>query len=188
MLSKHSIRKSLLRHRQAILPQHLNRKSLEIVHNLRQCEWFQSAQTIFAYRSFRQEISLQTLYENTSHHRWGFPRCVEREMIWHHWTGQPASDFAIGAYGIEEPQVSWPTLRTADLILVPMVACDRRGFRLGYGGGYYDRFLSASDRASTRTIGIVLDDFVLDQLPTDEWDQQLDAICTESGCFEISEI
>jgi 5-formyltetrahydrofolate cyclo-ligase len=106
-------------------------------------------------------------------------------MVWHEWQGQGAEEFAIGSYGIEEPQTFWPELRDPDLILVPTVACDRRGFRLGYGGGYYDRML-ANLSLKTRTIGIGLEQFLLDQLPIDDWDIPLDAICTESGLFYLA--
>jgi len=89
----------------------------------------------------------------------------------------------MGAYGIWEPDANAPILEPAevDLILVPSVACDRHGYRLGYGGGYYDRLLSSSEWASQLTIGIVFEFAFLPQLPSDIWDQPLSGVCTEMG-------
>jgi 5-formyltetrahydrofolate cyclo-ligase len=60
--------------------------------------------------------------------------------------------------------------------LIPAVACDRRGYRLGYGGGFYDRWLPNSTGTKT---GIIFDQFHLDTLPHDSWDLTLDVIITE---------
>lgn len=67
-----------------------------------------------------------------------------------------------------------------DLILVPAVACDARGYRLGYGGGFYDRLLSSADWKSKPTIGIVFEYAYVSQLPVDPWDKPLNSICTEN--------
>ena len=183
--SKKALRRSLLIQRQQIPSAQRAAKSTKIVQHLRQSPWFQASKTVFAYRHFRQEVSLSALYHQAlqSHH-WGFPRCVGQAMIWHQWTGQTAEEFSLSTYGIEEPAMSWPILKQPDLILLPTVACDRRGYRLGYGGGYYDRML-AELAPQTRTIGIVFDPFLIDEIPIDPWDYPLNAICTESGLFQI---
>jgi 5-formyltetrahydrofolate cyclo-ligase len=82
-----------------------------------------------------------------------------------------------------EPLPNSPTLQPVevDLILVPAVACDYQGYRLGYGGGYYDRLLSSPEWASKPTIGVLFDFAYLPQLPTDTWDIQLHGVCTETG-------
>ena len=69
----------------------------------------------------------------------GIPRCVGKELSWHIW--QPGDALHTGAYGILEPLPDAPKIdRSAvDLMLVPAVGCDVRGYRLGYGGGYYNR-------------------------------------------------
>ncbi|MEM9137491.1 MAG: 5-formyltetrahydrofolate cyclo-ligase [Cyanobacteria bacterium P01_F01_bin.42] len=181
---KLALRKELLSRRRAIPPEQLEQKSEAIAQHIYASQWFQSALVVFAYRSFRQEASLQWLYDQAIAHVWGLPRCVGKELVWHQW--QRDSEFAAGRYGIEEPQSWWPALEQADLILVPTVACDRSGYRLGYGGGYYDRMLANIDPSSTRTIGVVLEAFMLDALPVDPWDQPLDAVCSESGLQDLT--
>lgn len=141
---------------------------------------FQQAKTILAYFSFRQEPDLSSLFTQTKY-RWGFPRCVGQSLVWHHWT--PKDSLQISAYGIHEPLPDAPTIdpATVDLILVPSVACDRQGYRLGYGGGYYDRLLSSPEWCNKSTIGVIFDFAYLPQLPTQPWDQPLHAVYTESG-------
>lgn len=62
------------------------------------------------------------------------------------------------------------------LIVVPALAFDREGYRLGYGGGYYDRMLSVARCAS---VGLAFHDLLLDRLPHDTWDRPVAAIYTE---------
>ncbi|MEG4350831.1 5-formyltetrahydrofolate cyclo-ligase [Microcoleus sp. LAD1_D3] len=113
--------------------------------------------------------------------KWGFPRCVGKELSWHIW--QPGDALHTGAYGIVEPLPDAPKIdySEVDLMLVPSVGCDVRGYRLGYGGGYYDRMFSVAEWESKITIGIIFEFALLAQLPVDSWDKPLRGICTESG-------
>jgi 5-formyltetrahydrofolate cyclo-ligase len=70
-----------------------------------------------------------------------------------------------------------------DLLLVPMLAFDRRGYRLGYGGGYYDRTLAA--RPGIRTIGCAYAALEVPELPTDPNDRTLEVIVTEREIIPI---
>jgi 5-formyltetrahydrofolate cyclo-ligase len=177
--SKQQIRRQLLQQRQALSPEDWQERSDRICEHLRQTVWFQQAHIIFAYLSFRQEPTLQSLFDD--HHQWGLPRCFGLELVWHHWRPTVPDQLQQGRYGITEPKADVPilSLAAADLILVPAVACNAQGYRLGYGGGYYDRFLSQG--AEMKTIGVVFRDADLQTLPIDPWDQPLQAVCTETG-------
>ena len=87
-----------------------------------------------------------------------------------------------GAFGIREPLAHWQRA-TPDILLVPLLAYDDRGYRLGYGGGYYDRTLAALPGA--RAIGIAYEGQRMDFLPHDAHDCHLDAILTENGLTEF---
>ena len=85
-------------------------------------------------------------------------------------------------FGIPEPPPDAPALSPAELaapdtlLIVPALAFDREGFRLGYGGGYYDRVLA---RAACPSVGLAFHSLLLPQLPREPWDKSVRAVCTE---------
>lgn len=87
-------------------------------------------------------------------------------------------------HGIAEPsgRAAQRSVRRMDLILLPLLAFDARGFRLGSGGGYYDRAL-AQDRAHgrPRRVGYAYALQQIDAVPAEPWDVRLHAVVTESG-------
>ncbi len=66
-----------------------------------------------------------------------------------------------------------------DLSIIPGVCFDRRGYRLGFGGGYYDRLLSTEGMGDTLTIGLGYTFQLVDELPIEPWDMAVDVVCTE---------
>jgi 5-formyltetrahydrofolate cyclo-ligase len=177
--SKAELRRNLIKTRQSMSVGEWKEKSDRICTQLQSSTLFTQARTILAYFSFRQEPDLSPLFTNTKHF-WGFPRCVSQSLCWHIWT--VADSLNINQYGISEPSSQAPIIhpQDVDLILVPSVACDYRGYRLGYGGGYYDHLLNSPEWSKKATIGIVFDFAYLPQLPTDSWDLPLQAVCTET--------
>ncbi|NJR39580.1 MAG: 5-formyltetrahydrofolate cyclo-ligase [Leptolyngbyaceae cyanobacterium CSU_1_4] len=185
-MSKTELRRSLLKARGALAPEVWRTQSDRLCAHLQNTPPFIQAQTILAYTSFRQEPDLSPLILGDGSKRWGLPRCLGKSLAWHAWS--PASrPLQAGAYGILEPHADEPILdlEAVDLILVPTVAADRQGYRLGYGGGFYDRLLSNPDWAAKPTIGILFDFALLPHLPLDPWDCPLHAVCTEAGLFWI---
>lgn len=88
-----------------------------------------------------------------------------------------------GAYGIREPSVVKTADETdIDVILVPGLAFDKSGARMGFGKGYYDRLL---DRSSAVKIGLCYDFQLLDKIPTMPHDIPMDYIITEKEILEI---
>lgn len=181
-MEKAQLRRSLLKTRQSLSIEEWQQKSDRICSHLQSSTVFTQAKTILAYFSFRQEPNLSPLF-TTNNHCWGFPRCVGDTLYWHIVETGSFASLQTGAYGILEPLPDAPILQpdTVDLILVPAVACDYQGYRLGYGGGYYDRLLSLPEWASKPTIGVVFEFAYLPHLPTDTWDIQLHGVCTEKG-------
>jgi 5-formyltetrahydrofolate cyclo-ligase len=186
--SKQQLRDRFLHQRRSLSIDRWQTQSDLLCDRLTQCPQFIAAQTILAYQSCRQEPSLNYLFDRTNK-QWGLPRCVvsgaalaeTRELVWHCW--QPSETLAIGSYGIHEPDPAAPLLLPGDidLILVPAVAIDRHGYRLGYGGGYYDRLRADPLWRKIPTIGIVFDFAYVDRLPIESWDLPIDAVCTELG-------
>ncbi|WNN92050.1 5-formyltetrahydrofolate cyclo-ligase [Gloeocapsopsis dulcis] len=177
--NKIELRRLLLHKRQSMSLKEWQEKSYLISFHLQASLLFTQAKTILTYFSFRQEPELSALF--TAKKSWGFPRCIDQSLNWHLW--QPGNDTQLGSYGILEPHPCAPLIKAneVDLILVPTVACDVRGYRLGYGGGFYDRLLSSVEWNSKPTIGIVFDFAYLPQLPIENWDIPLNGVCTETG-------
>ena len=95
--------------------------------------------------------------------------------------------WAQGAYGIPEPpRLPGRPPRTDgfDLVLVPGVAFDRMGRRLGQGLGYYDRFLARLPGDVLR-VGLAYSDQVVEEVPVDDWDVTLHALATEEGVIRF---
>ncbi len=181
--AKADLRRRLIRARQSIPPQLWQQKCDRICAHLLAWHYFRQCRVILAYTSFRQEPDLSPLTQHHAH--WGLPRCVSKQMQWHYWSPQSKWPLRKGAYGITEPHPKSPLVDLAmvDLMLVPAVACDVRGYRLGYGGGYYDRLFSQPQWQQVPAIGIVFEYARLPSLPKDVWDRPMTGICSESGLF-----
>ncbi len=99
---------------------------------------------------------------------------------WH-----PAARLGRNFFGIEEPDEGEVVLpQDLDLVLLPLVAWDECGHRLGMGAGYYDRALAAvADRSCPLRVGIAYEVQKVPQLPADPWDVRLHQVITENGRF-----
>lgn len=139
------------------------------------------ARTILSYWSFGAELATQPLFEHwrAAGRTVALPR-VDRatgEIAIHRVAGH--EELVRGQWGIAEPRIDCASIALADidLVLVPGVAFDRAGHRLGYGKGYYDRLLSK--RAShTLAFAISFDEQVVEQVPVTEYDQKIDQLVT----------
>jgi 5-formyltetrahydrofolate cyclo-ligase len=108
-------------------------------------------------------------------------------MLMRHW--DPDRPLVRNRYGIEEPDSSSERAENLDLLLIPLVGWSVSGYRLGMGGGYFDRML-ASFPARCWRVGVAYDcqrDDALDLLRED-WDEDLDAVLTESGLWSAGAI
>lgn len=96
---------------------------------------------------------------------------------------RPGHPLVPGAFRVMEPMGDAPLVQP-DIVLVPLLAFDRAGYRLGYGGGFYDRTLEVlRAEAPTLAVGIGYAGQGVDKLPIDAYDQRLDWIVTEQGAW-----
>ncbi len=184
---KENLRRALLQARQKMPSRILAEKSASICQHLRDWSVFEQSRLTLAYCSLRREPDLTPLLQQQSPRQkvWGLPRCEGNALMWHRWFPTSPWQLSPGTYGIMEPDANSPLIEPSQvaLILVPCVACDINGYRLGYGGGFYDRMLSDAQWANIPTIGIVFEYARLPQVPRESWDIPLHGICTKSGLF-----
>jgi 5-formyltetrahydrofolate cyclo-ligase len=107
-------------------------------------------------------------------------------MLELHAITDPVRDIGTGFRDIPEPLPACPRISrdAIDFVLVPGVAFDRRGRRLGYGGGYYDRLLPLLSPRAARVVG-AFDLQLVDRVPAAAHDIAVDAIVTESRAFTV---
>ncbi len=100
------------------------------------------------------------------------------------WT--PESELVEGAMGIPTSPADAPVV-VPDLLLVPMMAFDEEGFRLGYGGGFYDRTLAhlRNRNRATLAVGVCFSGLQVDRVPHDEHDARLDWVVTERAAWKV---
>lgn len=109
------------------------------------------------------------------------PRVVaaENPLVFHQWAMD--DPLVKGPYQVQEPANDAPVVEP-DVVLVPLLAYDREGFRLGYGGGYYDRTLDGlRRRKGIYAIGVAYEQQLVNAVPRDQYDQRLDMIVTPEG-------
>ncbi len=137
--------------------------------------------TVLTYLAFRNEPDLSSLFGLLPHVQWVVPRIEEGQLALHPYD---PTRLVRHRFGMLEPAADLPPVDplTLDLVLVPGVAFDRRGGRLGFGGGYYDRFLLTTPALR---VGVTYDECLADALPCDEHDQRMDWIVTPGGLFAI---
>ena len=114
--------------------------------------------------------------------RLALPRChTESSTMTFHLVSS-LEDTELGSFGIREPSADKPILTdfSRALCLVPALCFDRRGHRIGYGKGYYDRFLADYNGAS---VGIAYEELLFDRLPCEPTDKAIPMIITEGGIF-----
>jgi len=179
---KEELRQQLLDQRKAISEVEFKRASQQIIQRLRQQTEFEQAKTIHCYVSMndRREVDTHAFLKEMIEE--------EKNVV------VPVTNFQDGTlthvalpsfdvleankWGVPEPnggrEVSPQKL---ELVIVPMVAGDERGNRIGYGEGFYDRFLSQVDCPK---IGLIFEQNVIDQLPVEDFDVRLDKIITEA--------
>ncbi len=141
---------------------------------------FNSATIVAAYAPMKDEIStLPALSrEIWSHFRLTFPYFVDRDSRMTFRAGEPVEP---GPWGILQPAPDAPIL-SPDLILMPLVAIDGAGNRIGMGKGHYDRAMPGLRDAGARLIGCGWDFLRIDQaLTPDEWDIPLDGFASPDG-------
>lgn len=183
--SKADIRRELVYRRRALSPEQVRDLSRGIIDRLLTLAVWSAARRVLLYLPINNEVDtgplLRMIWERGKTAM--LPCCRPNEPgVMDFFEVRHEGQLKPGYCSIPEPDRSCCTLVQPcipDLAVIPGVGFDRSGYRLGYGGGYYDRFLA--DRVSGQTLvaGLGYDLQIVDALPRDPWDMPMDLIITE---------
>ena len=186
---KKQFRASALRVRDALAETDRREKSLLIMDRLSGMPVVQEARSWFVYVSFSSEVGTHGLIRNLL--AAGKYVCVpavdmSSKVMTPSRIASLEHDLAPGCFGILEPAPGClhpVEIKTIDVVIVPGAAFFEDGFRIGYGGGYYDRFLK---NCPAVTIGLAFDMQVVEQVPHDaRWDVPLDYVVTDNALYNL---
>ena len=143
MADKNALRSAVRQQKRAMTPEDIRRRSDQLGSMLRATDVYQQARTVYGYLPFNQEVRLIPILEQAMAEgkKIAVPKILGGEMVFVYL--EDLARIRPGQGGVPEPIADGPlaTDETA-LVLMPGLVFDESGNRIGYGGGYYDRFLS----------------------------------------------
>jgi len=159
--------------------------SQQIHQKLKRIQEFSSAKTIGSYYPIGSEVLTQDIMQEalSEGKEIYLPKVVENDLIFK--KIEDLRNLEKGNFDIMEPKDNCPVSEKLDVILVPTVAVSRNGFRLGYGYGYYDRFLTQKNLV---TIALTFAKQIVKSIPHSDNDIKIDWIVTEDEFFNTSKI
>ncbi len=165
-------------------PQMVNLNSELIFNRLAPLDFYKNAQCVMLYLSFRNEVDTSNIISNLflQNKRVFIPVTVPTsKTLLISELKDFEKDLEIGTFGVLEPKKE--ALRPIsseliDLVIVPGVAFDERGYRIGYGAGYYDRFLP-NLKDTVPTVALAFEVQMIDHVENDEYDFPVQYIITE---------
>lgn len=184
------LRQQTLALRNELDPALRREKSEQIAASLLTLPEIRQASTLFVYVNFRSEVEtlpvIKRFLENNKQVTVPVTMVAEKKLLAVRIT-QPDQDLKPGYCGIPEPAPQlWKTRSTnpasIDVVIVPGSVFDKRGGRLGYGGGYYDRFLSLNAPQAIR-IALAYELQLVDRIHLEPHDQPMDRIITEDKIY-----
>ena len=183
---KKEFRKTAREKRKAILNRDISDK--KIAEKLFALDEFKMAKTILIYASIEDEIRTDDIINCAleSGKNVAVPLCSDEKGNMDFYLIDSLSELETGMFGVREPNAD-NCDKLSDfsdsIIIVPGLSFDKFGKRIGYGKGYYDRFLS---RYSSFAIGLCYDEMIACQLPADEYDKSVDLIITQSDVIKCN--
>ena len=190
--NKEKLRKKWMNKRNKIAKNEGDKKSEQIRKKVLSLKEVNESKNIMIYVSYRSEVSTDKLIISllNNNKKIFAPYCIKDEKRMEIVEiKNPAQDLEKGAYGIKEPAKRIRNDKidpeNLDIVIVPAVAFSKNGYRIGYGGGYYDRFL---ERLSNKTIsiGINYEEMLFNAVPKEDHDLAVDMVITDKRILRIN--
>lgn len=193
MSSKDKIRRKLIEQRRSLPHEGVAACSLAVVERIRALPEWMNARQALLYWPLPDEVDTRPLAVDLWQRgamvllprcRPGHPGVMDLACV------NCEDDLTEGSFSIMEPIERCRVLEpdcadfAPDVALIPGVAFDREGYRVGYGGGYYDRLLESAHMGRCYKVGLCCEEFFMRKLPRDDWDRPVNAVCTEERLWQ----
>lgn len=198
MISKEKVRKKAVETRDSIDEESRQQKSEEIAKKILEADWFKEADIVLSYHAFRSEVEVDTLNRAvlTQGKKLYLPKTYVKEKQIRFFEITDLSKLKRGYQKIWEPtgeesEFSFETVKEEQkkvLMIMPGTAYDARGYRMGYGGGYYDRYLNAHEAEwkmiDFMTVFAAFSEQKMILIPGERCDVKPDVIVTEKEIMQ----
>ena len=174
-MDKQSLRKKIREQKRAMTPEQIQQASEKLGELFCASELYRNAKTIYGYLPYNQEVRTVPMLRRAlaDGKKVAVPKVYGDEMRFLYLTD--LSRVEIGYCGIPEPMGDEPVADDPTaLVLMPGLAFDREGRRIGYGGGFYDKFLAAEPEHPTLALCYAFQ--MVEELPTEEFDVPVDLV------------
>lgn len=190
-MNKKDLRKEVLARRNALSELERNEKSMLIAERVIGLEEFRKSNKVLLYSAIRNEVETLRIFQEAKRLKKNifFPRVMGKEMNF--FLVDETTEFEISKFGVCEPKpestkVHEPSEEDEILVLMPGVVFDEEGNRIGYGGGYYDKYLQwltdGNIYKKMNTVAVAYDCQIVEmgQIETEPHDIRVDYIITEN--------
>lgn len=176
---KKQLRKKVKEKVAALSPEYCKFADRQINHKVISLEAYQNANVVFCYVGTKDEINTIPILKDILNHgkRLGVPKCISYGVM-EVYEITRLDELQPGAYGILEPTEGCRLIRPEeiDFACIPCLTCSKDGKRLGYGGGFYDRYLP---KLSCEKAVLCRSALMEEEIPMDEYDVKVDIVITD---------
>jgi 5-formyltetrahydrofolate cyclo-ligase len=187
MEDKRKLRKRVIEERLQLIPEKVKQKSDKIMSTLFSTDDYKKANVVMFYVDMRNEVMTKTAINKAiaEGKRVVVPR-VKKGYGLLAIEIQSLEELSPGTFGVmEPPEKEEIVLKDIDIVVVPGVAFDKNGYRIGYGAGYYDNFLPRL-KSDAKKIAVAFELQLRESIPTESHDVKMDMIITEQGIYTFS--
>lgn len=191
-MDKKEIRTQSLTRRDGLEASYRREADYKIYQALTAMECYQMAKLILIYMSYKSEVDTKRILEHalSSGKQAAVPKVLDKSGIMEFYLITSAKELIKGYQGILEPDIKKsPQINIASysgeiLMLMPGIAFDTRCNRIGYGGGFYDRYLNKYKNSHMHTVALSYNVQIVDNIGADLLDVRPDKVLTETDCYE----
>lgn len=185
-MDKKILRKELIEKRKNIPSEKKVIYDKEISERIINSDYFKKAQQILVFSSTDDEFDTKLIIEccRAESRSVFYPLCTDSNGNMNFFKVDSPDDLQIGMYGIYEPKPYCEEYKPQnnDIVIVPCLSVDKKGYRIGYGKGYYDRFLKEFNGVS---ICPCFEELLTNKLPTDKYDIKVNIVVTQNSTKEV---